>query len=146
VPRGHEAIAAVVALAGEDEHAAAAALEQQLGHGPSHGPPGVFHQHQTGQPVLLNGPPIHLAHLLGCRQSHRHTSRALALALAVAVPNPQPPMPNPYPLISSRLSRILMIASAMSSMSCAVPSSVLWPIQKEPSVHTCSQTGQSTFV
>jgi hypothetical protein len=59
VTGGDEAIAAVVARAGEDEDAAFGPCPAQtMEGGVSHGPAGVFHQDEDGDVIFLDGAAI----------------------------------------------------------------------------------------
>ncbi len=69
VPRRHQTIATVVALAREDD--CAAGRGQQLHGRISHRNSGIFHQLQAGDAVLLDGDTVYLPHLGGCNQSHQ---------------------------------------------------------------------------
>src|SRR5690606_27900201 len=68
--RDHEAVAAVVAAAGDDRHTPELHLRERGLDGRNDLPPGVLHEHERRDAQVVDGRAIGLAHLFRCEHTH----------------------------------------------------------------------------
>jgi hypothetical protein len=70
----HQAVAAVIALTGDDQHAFLGSAREALDDRLRHRRAGALHEGQTRHAVLFDGQPIHFAHLRGGDNDHGSSS------------------------------------------------------------------------